>query len=265
MANSIMDVINKYQEKTAQTAAPIQTSIATGGSGVIRQNLNLQAAQAQKASAVMNSAADTSAEGKLLDEQRKQSNIQRDDQVTQLGQQRDTERQSYAQKSQSIIDNLKANKDQLSSAERMDQMQAAGTFLRLQDDKYRYQLADIGRRQRLDDANGFDDALKSAIFSNQSDLLRNNLSFKNMLDADDATFRKSLQDMDTATALKVAGMDAASIQSTATWSAGAKAAGAGAGYVAKNYKSTTTDTTDTSGQMTAGNPTNQPLNYNTGE
>jgi len=243
-----MDVINKYQEKTAQSAAPIQTSIATGGSGVIRQNLNLQAAQSQKAAAVMNSAADTSAEGKLLDEQRKQSNIQQDEQITQLGQQRDSERQSYTQKSQSIIDNLQANRDQLSNAERMDQMQAAGTYLRLQDDKYRYQLADIGRRQRLDDASSFDEALKSAVFSNQSDLLRNNLSFKNMLDMDDSTFRKSLQDMDTATALKVAGMDAASVQSTATWSAGAKAAGAGAGYVAKNYKPTTT-TTDTSSEQ----------------
>ena len=263
MPNSIMDVIDRYQDKTAQQAAPVQTSLAAGGSGVIHQNMQLQAAQAQKAAAVMNSAADTSAEGKLLDEQRKQSNMQRDEQITQLSAQRDSERQSYTQKSQSIIDNLKSSGDQLSAAERMDQMQAAGTFLRLQDDKYRYQLADIGRRQRLDDANSFDTALKSAIFNDQADLLRNNLAFKNMLDSDDATFRKGLQDMDTATALKVAGMDIQTAQQTAQWSAGAKVASAGAGYAAKNYTPTTNESD--SGQMTAGNPANQPLDYSAGE
>jgi hypothetical protein len=39
------------------------------------------------------------------------------------------------------------------AVERMDQMEAASSYLRLQDDKYRYNIADIGRRKRLDDKN----------------------------------------------------------------------------------------------------------------
>jgi hypothetical protein len=205
-----MEVINKYKGKTAEAVAPEEKSLGAGGTGVVRQDTNMQAAQAQRQRTIMNAAGAESAEGKLMEEQRKQANLQRDSQVTQLGQQSKAEKQQYELKSSAILDNLESQMDKLTSAEKMDQMGAAATYLRLQDEKYRYELADIGRRKRLDDAGAFDLEMQRAVFDDAADLLRDNLEFQKLLTLDDAEFRKRVANINIEVALGMAKSDAAS-------------------------------------------------------
>lgn len=220
MAN-IMEVINKYKGKTAEAVAPEEKSLGAGGTGVVRQDTNMQAVMAQRQRTIMNAAGSESAEGKLMEEQRKQANLQRDSQVTQLGQQSKAEKQQYELKSDAVLNNLESQMDKLTSAEKMDQMGAAATYLRLQDEKYRYDLADIGRRKRLDDASVLDMEMQRAVFSDAADLLRNNLEFQKLLTLDDAEFRKNLANINVEVALGMAKSDVA----TKTEVAGISAAG----------------------------------------
>jgi hypothetical protein len=203
-----MEVINKYRGKSAESVSPAEKSLAAGGTGVVRQDTNMQAAQAQRQRTIMNAAGAESAEGKLMDEQRKQANLQRDNQITQLGQQSKAEKQQYELKSNEILNNLESQMDKLTSAERMDQMASAATYLRLQDEKYRYELADVGRRKRLDDAAVFDMEMQRAVFSDAAELLRDNLEFQKLLTLDDAEFRKRLAQINIDVALGMAKSDA---------------------------------------------------------
>lgn len=217
---SIMDLINKYKGKTAATAGQAGTSLEAGGEGAVRQDMNLQAAQSQQNRAIMKGAGEESATGQLMEEQRKQSNLQRDDQITQLGQQSRAEKQKYEMKATSILDNLDAQMGKLSQAERMDQMEVAGSYLRLQDEKYRYEIADVGRRKRLDNATNFDLELKKAVFDDEADLLQNNIEFSNMMNMDDREFKKSLANMDITMASQLATSQAKSASEVGMYSAG---------------------------------------------
>jgi hypothetical protein len=218
-----MELINKYKGKTAATTGQTGTSLESGGEGVVRQDMNLQAAQAQQNRAIMKEAGTESATAQIMDEQRKQSNLQRDDQITQLGQQSRAEKQKYEMKATSILDNLEAQRGKMSQAEQMDQMEAASSYLRLQDEKYRYDIADVGRRKRLDNAGNFDMELQAAIFDDESELLKGNMDFQAMLGMDDREFRKAVANIDLQMALDVSTTQAKSASEVATISAGGSA------------------------------------------
>jgi len=234
MAN-IMELINKYKGKTAAATGQTGTSLESGGEGVVRQDMNLQAAQAQQNRAIMRGAGEESATGQVMEEQRKQSNLQRDDQITQIGQQSRAEKQKYEMKATSILDNLEAQRGKLSQAEMMDQMEVAGSYLRLQDEKYRYDIADVGRRKRLDNANNFDLELKKAVFDDESELLQGNIDFSNMLNMEDREFKKELANMDITMASQLATSQAKSASEVGMYSAGGTVAvGAFSAYAKSN-------------------------------
>ena len=234
MAN-IMELINKYKGKTAAATGQTGTSLESGGEGVVRQDMNLQAAQAQQNRAIMKEAGTESATAQIMDEQRKQSNLQRDDQITQLGQQSRAEKQKYEMKATSILDNLEAQRGKLSQVEMMDQMEVAGSYLRLQDEKYRYDIADVGRRKRLDNANNFDLELKKAVFDDESELLQGNIDFSNMLNMEDREFKKELANMDITMASQLATSQAKSASEVGMYSAGGTVAvGAFSAYAKSN-------------------------------
>jgi hypothetical protein len=194
----------------------------------------MQAVMAQRQRTIMNAAGVESAEGKLMEEQRKQANLQRDSQVTQLGQQSKAEKQQYELKSDAVLTNLESQMDKLTSAEKMDQMGAAATYLRLQDEKYRYELADIGRRKRLDDAGAFDLEMQRAVFADASELLRDNLEFQKLLTLDDAEFRKRVADINIDVALGMAKTEATAKSEVAMVSAGGSIATGIVGGIAES-------------------------------
>lgn len=242
---SIADIINKYKAKTATGASPVGESFETGGTGVVRQDLAAQSVAAQNDRVLRNAAADNVAQSTLLDEQRKQSNMQRDNQITSLKQQSQAEKQKYQLSSDKILSDLESNMDKLSTAEKLDQMEAAASHLRLSDEKYRYELADVGRRSRLDDAIGFDEAMKKSVFEDEMDLMRSDLGFKKALDMDDASFRKWLAGIDVDTALAIAASQRRQAGETAMISGVGSAAVTGAGMAMKDRAGTGTSASTT--------------------
>ena len=221
MAN-IMDVINKYQNATAAGAEPADESYATGGAGVVRQNTQMQLQRATQAQALIRSAGDTDYQATMLKEQGKQASIQQDSQIAQLGQQSHEEKQQFQLKSDSIMTNLENNMGKLSQTEKMDQMGTASTFVRLQDDKYRTELADVGRRQRLDNSTSFNFALQQAVFKDQYAALDNDLSLKYALAGNDADFQKYIQSIQINSALAIANQEAADAKTAAEISGAGK-------------------------------------------
>jgi hypothetical protein len=218
---TIKDILNKYSAASVTDSAP---GIAVSQSGATQRNLSQEFAAAQKFGALQTEASASAVDSQLLEQQRKQASMQRDDQIISLKRQGQQERERYAQTSDKIINDLQNSRDRLSTAEQMDKMEAAAANLRLQDDKYRYELADMGRRQRLDDAVSFDDALKQAVFSEEWKLFQNNLAYKRMLDLDEAAFQKELSKISIEDALAMANASASAASSVAAWSAGGSAA-----------------------------------------
>ena len=198
---SIKDIINKYQ---SQSAPDVESQKAWSGTGAVTTNRNVEFANAQKWQAVKTEASANAVDEQLLDQQRKQAAMQRDDQIISLQRQGKQERQKYTLASDKIITDLEMGKDKLTQAEKLDKMEAAASQLRLQDDKYRFELADIGRRKRLDDAIAFDDNLKQAVLSDEWGMFQNNIAFKKMLDMDENAFLKRLSEINVTAALELA-------------------------------------------------------------
>ena len=218
MAN-IMDVINKYRSKTAEAAPDTGESYGAGGAGTVRQNVGMQSAQAAQARALIKGAGENTFEASMLEEQRKQANVQRDSQIVEMGQQSRAEKQQYQMKADASMNYLTTNMDKLETAERMDQMEASATYLRLQDEKYRYELADVGNRLRLDNKSSFDTALQRAIFADSEELLKNDLQFQYALTVNDAEFRKYLSTIDANMAINMSNTQIKSASETAMISA----------------------------------------------
>jgi hypothetical protein len=232
---TIADVLNKYRTKTASgVTAPQEETLETGGAGVTRQNVTTQMQAAQSDRMLRNAAADNVVEGNLLEEQRKQQNLQRDEQLLQLGRQAKTDKRRFEMGADKILTDLENNMNRLSDAEKLDQMEAAATYLRLQDEKYRYELTDVGRRKRLDNAISFKQSMKEAIFKDELDMVQNDIGFKKALDMTDAEFRKWLTTIDVDTALAVANSQAASANRTAMISGVGSAITTGVGYAMKD-------------------------------
>lgn len=201
---SIRDIINKY---SAQSAPDVSAARNLGGAGAVTTNQAVEYANTQKWQAVKTEASANAVDEQLLDQQRKQAAMQRDDQIIGLQRQSTEERQKYSLSADKIMTDLENSRTKLTTAETLDKMEAAASNLRLQDDKYRYELADVGRRKRLDDAVSFDDSLKQSVFADEWAMFQNNLAFKKMLDMDENAFLKHLSDINVSAALDMANLD----------------------------------------------------------
>jgi len=114
-----------------------------------------------------------------------------------------------------ILDDLERGRARMTNREELHAIEMAGAAQRLANDKYMYELQDIARRNRLQDSMSFADALQKSVFKDEIDLFRDNVAFNELMDADDATFKKWLADIDINTALQIAAADAAAVNKRA--------------------------------------------------
>lgn len=218
---SIKSIISKYRSTTTPegmgsiSVAPAET----GAAGPVQRNMAAEVAAARTANLVKRGATELSEEQVLIDEQRKQAGMQRDNQILELQRQGTEEKQRYKLMTKRSLDSLENSRENLTTAEKLDNMEASASFLRLQDDKYRYQLADIGRRNRLTEATAFDMELKKAIFSEELSILKDNIAFRSMLDMKEADFQKALADIDIESAIDLAKKESRDAADTAMISA----------------------------------------------
>ena len=172
--------------------------------GIVRRDLGAEAARSQLTENIKTGAAEEAMGAEAEANQQAINQMQRNAQITEQKQRGISDKQKYELRASELIGELERGRKELSAREQLDRMEVAASQLRLADEKYRYQLEDTGRRQRLTDEVAFDEALKRATFADMESLLKYNINIKKSLDREEAEFTKTLADMDLKTALQVA-------------------------------------------------------------
>lgn len=199
---SINDILNKYRARNQAVTMPPTKSMEQGGVGTVRRDIDSERIAQERQIAEQTGAAALSVDMKLMDAQRKQTAKERDEQIIQARRQSREERQRYQLTSGKILDNLEASHRELTSREKIDQMETAASQVRLSNEKYRYELADRGRRLRLDDAQQFDTELKKSIFDENLVSFRDNIEFQRALDLDEDKWARYLGELSIEDALE---------------------------------------------------------------
>ena len=201
---SVMDVIKKYRQSSQSSMGANSTASYDAAGGVMRRDLGAEAARTQLAENIRTGATEEAVGAEVEANQQQISQMQRNAQITEQRQRGISDKQKYELKASEIIGELERGRKELSSREQLDRMEVAASKLRLADDKYRYQLEDTGRHQRLTDSIAFDAALKRATFADMESLFKYNLNMKAALDLESAQFDRWLSSLDLQTALQVA-------------------------------------------------------------
>ena len=185
-----------------QGAMPSAQSLGSGG--VVRRDLAAERMQQEGQQQVAQATRAAEAGLTQQQEQMKQQGLQVQQMRQQTAQDITASMERYRNSSEAVLMDLTQNMDRLTQAEKHDKVEQAAAQFRLSNEKYRWQLEDTGRRMRLTDAAQFDIALQESIFDEEMDLLRSDLDFKRMLDADEAEFTKYLANIDINTAIALA-------------------------------------------------------------
>jgi hypothetical protein len=201
---SVMDVIKKYRQSSQSSMGAGSTASYDAAGGVMRRDLGAEAARNKLTENIRTGAAEEAVGAEVEATQQQISQMQRTAQITEQKQRGISDKQKYELKASEIIGELERSRKELSTREQLDRMEVAASKLRLADDKYRYQLEDTGRRQRLTDSVAFDAALKRATFADMESLFKYNINMKAALDLESAQFDRWLANLDLQTALQVA-------------------------------------------------------------
>lgn len=200
---SIADILNKYRARNQAITAPPSKSLEMGGVGTVRRDVESERIARERQIAEQTGAAQLSVESKVMDEGRKQAAMEREEQLLNLKRQSREERQRYQIQSTKLLDNLDSARRELTSREKLDQMETAASNIRLSNEKYRYELADRGRRLRLDDGQKFDLELKKSIFDEELAGLRDNYQFMKALDLEEDKWNRYLASIDMDSVLEL--------------------------------------------------------------
>jgi hypothetical protein len=164
--------------------------------------------------------------------------------------------QEMLNKTSAILQDFEQGKARLDNARDKSRMEQALFGMRLANKKYTDQLEIEGRKRRLDNAVQFKEALTEAMFKEEMNLLKDDLSFRRKMAADEREFEKMLAEVDLELAIKLALQEAEAVQ-IAQMTTGAKAVVSGSieGYEAYNKAQGTqngTQSTQATGTGTAG-------------
>jgi hypothetical protein len=114
------------------------------------------------------------------------------------------------------------------------------SLARFSQSNYLDELQTEGQRQRLDSETQFREALQTSIFADEEELLKSDLTFRSILNADDRTFKDELAVLDIDISIGLATSRAAGQQASAMYDAAGKVIQggiqAGAAYAGKSSK-----------------------------
>ena len=149
------------------------------------------------------------------------------------------QKQQFRQQSDRKMSELESDKQQ--ALEELDYKKSAsateqmGILNRLSSDKYTNQLQTEGAKRRLDDQGEFQISLQDSIYADMENLLKENLEFKSLINADDREFQKELQQMDINTAMAIMRSQIRNAENTRMWSSIAEIGGVGTEALGKEY------------------------------
>ena len=151
-------------------------------------------------------------------------------------------KQSLAQQTESILNNLERAGKELDLQKRAAQLEQVGFNLRMNNKQYIDRLNQAAQVARLDDALRFEEELKKAIFEDEIDLINNDLEFRRLLDADARELSRELSQISLDQAMSIASSQIAQESQAAKWNSVSTAVSAGAQAYA-TYKKNVPDTT----------------------
>lgn len=246
----LMDSINQQLQTPGQVTPTDSTQQAQGllraklgkaepaGAGAAPQQSNIGEQMANQTTRLgMQQQAN---QGKVGAEQLQQSeqDIQQrsQEQQAQTSQQFKDASTKFDQQATDILNNLEANKSTMSVQRQQAAMEQAGFMIRGQNSNYVQELQRQGQLNRLQDETSFKTQLQQAVFSDQTDLLKNQLGFQQMMDSSDRQFNEALQNMSDDFAIKMANRSMQTQAAQARVSGIAGIAGAGTQVATSKYK-----------------------------
>ena len=153
--------------------------------------------------------------------------------------------QDLLNKSLSILQDFEQGRARLDLGRDKARMEQALFGLRFTNKKYVDQLQLEGRKRRLDNSIQFKEALTEALFKEELDLLKSDISFKRKLQADEREFEKLLGSMNLDLALRLATQEAEAMQIAQIVSGAKEVAKAGLEFAEKEEARGTQSTTTT--------------------
>lgn len=114
----------------------------------------------------------------------------------------------YRQKAQAILQRAAEGKDNLSLTKQKAAAEQSAFLMRQSTKSYIDELQLEGKKQRLDSAVGFKQAMIRTTFADLEDMLESDLSFKRALSASDRDFAAYMANIDLNTALSLASSQA---------------------------------------------------------
>jgi hypothetical protein len=123
---------------------------------------------------------------------------------------------------------LRSN-DILNELERAAKLEQLGFLLRLQDKDYLTNLERAGREARLNNELSFKEQMSKDIFAEDLDVFKDDLGFKEFINANQRDFEEMLHNMDLQSAEKLAKAKFKAEKTKAIWSGGASAITSGLG------------------------------------
>lgn len=222
MARTIMELLRQTRIPTGSTTEALTEAGRVSSTGKVqtatgpkRGNVLEEAQQAELLAQRGEMVGEAAAQEKLREAGREQEGLELESKRQTSRQSMQASKQRLDLMSKDILDDLERNKAIYTQDKKNLALESVAAAQRLSNDKYIYELEDIGRRQRLDSSLGMKEALNKAVFENQLAIAKDDYAFKALLEMDEAEFKKALAAFNNQTRLLNAGQQAAAAKEIA--------------------------------------------------
>lgn len=232
----------------SSSAAPRQSSIAE----------TLAANQGDVASQQLGQQANLQAQ--QLSQQQEQNKQQLNQGMSQLNEKDLDAQDNYTRQATSILNDLARKGDELDFKKDKAKLEQAGFNMRLSNDQYVKNLKREGEKARLTNANNMKEAIANSVFSNEQDLMKDDITFRNLMKAKDRSYQDDLANINLDFALKMSQASNEGANQRALWSGiGQTVSGGAQAAAAVGTKSPTSTTVTNASTAPAQAPSNLGL------
>lgn len=112
--------------------------------------------------------------------------------------------ENYNRQATSILNDLSRKGQELDFKKDKAKLEQAGFNMRLSNEQYIKNLKREGERSRLTNANSMKEAIANSVFANEQDLLKDDITFRNLMKAKDRDYADQLSNINLDFAMKMA-------------------------------------------------------------
>jgi hypothetical protein len=203
---------------------------STTGAVPAQSNVQEQLAQQDTQNQLKSVANVGAIQGEAMQQQAADQNLQASQQQAQHQETRAGLQDQFSRQTNQILDDLRNNRAQLNTSQQLAKMEQAGFMIRGMNDQYVNELKRQGQLGRLNNNVNFREAAAQDIMSDEMELFKNQMEFKQMFDMNDRAFNEQLSAMSDNFALKMGDIAAKEASSQMMFSGASSAVSAGLQY-----------------------------------